>query len=413
MVGKIATWKYPSILLFGIGISNVGEWVYFLALNLIVYEMTGSPLAVTGLYIVKTLASLLTNFWAGSMIDRLNKRTLMVYLDIFRSIIIALIPFMASLFLIYFFVFIVSMASSIFYPTSMSYITKLIPEEKRKRFNALFSLVTSGAFLIGPALAGLLFMVVTPLVAIFANAIALMFSGIITLLMPDLEKQQNFSSGKSVLSIEILKEDWNIVFKFSFRHRRTMIIYFLFSCVMVIMASAIDSLEAAFAKQVLGLSESDYGFLVSIAGAGIVVGAVTNSLLVSKIRTLLLIGFGPVFVSIGYIIYAFSHSILFAGIGFFVLAFFIAYANTGFLTFYQNNIPVTMMGRVGSIYGLMEAVLIIVATSIMGLVAENISIQLTVIFGVLVMLILSLVLSVFCFVSSKSSNNEINQRKIQ
>ncbi|MFC0560869.1 MFS transporter [Halalkalibacter alkalisediminis] len=401
MKKKLASWKYPSILLLGIGISNVGEWIYFISLNLIVLDMTGSPLAVSGLYIIKPLATLFTNFWAGSIIDRLNKRKLMVFLDIFRAVFIALLPFMSSITLIYLVVFIINMASSMFGPTSMTYITKLIPQEQRKQFNSLHSLVTSGAFLIGPAFAGLLFFIGTPIFAIYTNAIALFISGMITLLMPDIEKQTVVSSTNNKLSMEIIKKDWYAVVEFSRGSSYIMMIYFLFSCVMVIMASAIDSLEAAFAKEVLFLSDSEYGFLVTIAGAGIVVGALINSLIVKKLETSLLIGLGSVLVSIGYIIYAFSSSFIIAAVGFFILAFFIAYANTGFLTFFQNNIPVDVMGRIGSAYGLIQAILVITATSIMGVAAQITSIQTVVVIGVLVMMILSITLCIFSLLPSK------------
>ncbi len=398
---KFSSWKFPSILLLGIGVSNVGEWIYFISLNLIVLDMTGSPLAVSVLYIIKPLATLCTNFWAGSIIDRLNKRNLMVFFDIFRAIFIALLPFMSSISLIYLVVFIINMASSMFGPTSMTYITKLIPQEQRKRFNSLHSLVTSGAFLIGPSVAGLLFLIGTPIFAIYTNAIALFISGMITLLMPDIEKQTVVSSTNNKLSMEIIKKDWYVVVDFSRQYRYIMMIYFLFSCVMIIMASAVDSLEAAFAKEVLFLSDSEYGFLVTIAGVGIVVGSITNSLIVNKIKTSLLIGVGSVLVSTGYIIYSISSTFIIAAVGFFILAFFIAYANTGFLTFYQNNIPVDVMGRVGSVYSLFQAILVITATSIMGAAALVTSIQTIVISGVLVMMILSLTLCVFSLLPSK------------
>ncbi|WP_373995122.1 MFS transporter [Metabacillus litoralis] len=401
MKGKIASWKYPSILLLGIGVSNLGEWIYFISLNLIVLDMTGSPLAVSGLYIIKPLATLFTNFWAGSIIDRLNKRKLMVFLDIFRAVFIALLPFMSSISQIYLVVFIISMASSMFSPTSMTYITKLIPQEQRKQFNSLHSLVTSGAFLIGPAVAGLLFFIGTPIFAIYTNAIPLFISGMITLLMPDIEKQTVISSTNNKLSMEIIKRDWYAVVEFSRGSSYIMMIYFLFSCVMVIMASAIDSLEAAFAKEVLFLSDSEYGFLVTIAGAGILVGALINSLAVKKLRTSFLIGLGSVLVSTGYMIYASSSSFIIAALGFFILAFFIAYANTGFLTFYQNNIPVDVMGRIGSAYSLIQAILIITATSIMGVVAQITSIQAVVFFGASVMLVLSITLCLFSLLPSK------------
>lgn len=398
---KLVTWKYPAILLLGIGISNIGDWIYFLSLNLIVFDMTGSPLAVSGLYIIKSLATLFSNFWAGSMIDRLNKRKLMVFLDLFRATFIAILPFFSSIALIYMIVFIINMASSIFGPTSMTYITKLIPQEQRKQFNSLHSLVTSGAFLLGPAVAGLLFLMGTPIFAIYINAVALFISGMITLGMPDVEKGAFVPSANNRLSLEIIKKDWSVVAQYSSRNRYVMMIYFLFNGVMVIMASAVDSLEATFAKEVLLLSDSEYGFLVTIAGAGIAVGAFINAFLVKKIETSLLIGIGSVLVSAGYIIYAFSSSFSVAAIGFFLLAFFIAYANTGFLTFYQNNISVDVMGRIGSVYSLIQAILVIIVTSIMGIIAQNGSIQTVVIIGVLLMMILSITLCTLCFLPSK------------
>lgn len=395
-----SSWKYPFILLVGIGISNLGAWVYLIALNLIVLDMTNSPLAVAGLYIVKPLATLFTNSWAGSVIDRINKRNLMIVLDLFRAMFIAFLPFVSDIWLIYSLVFIINMASSIFEPTSMAYVTKLIPIERRKRFNSLRSLIDSGAFLIGPAIAGILFLLGTPTVAIFINATALLLSGIVTLFMPNLEKYQAIAQADDHFTWAVLKKDWSIVLNFSRHFPYIMVIYFLFSCVMV-MAASLDSQEAAFAKSVLSLSNTEYGFLVSIAGAGIITGAIVNSIFVRMLRTFILIGVGSLFVSIGYIVYAFSSSFLVAGIGFFILAFSLAFANTGFHTFYQNNIPINMMGRVGSIYGLIEAFFIILSTIVIGITAELLSIQFVVICGSLIMLALTILLLLLSTAPSK------------
>ncbi len=170
------TWKYPIILLLGIGISNIGDWIYLIALNLIVLNNTGSPLAVAVLYILKPLATIFTNGWAGSIIDRLNKRHLMIFLDLFRALLIALIPLCSSLALTYFIVFLINIGSSIFRSTSMAYITKLILPENRKRFNSLRSLVDSGGFILGPAIAGMLFVIGTPTLAIYFNALSFFIS---------------------------------------------------------------------------------------------------------------------------------------------------------------------------------------------------------------------------------------------
>lgn len=170
----------------------------------------------------------------------------------------------------------------------------------------------------------------------------------------------------------------------------------------MVLTAANDSLELSFAKEVLLLTDSEYGFLVSIAGAGFILGAISNTILSKKLTPLFLIGIGSLFVAIGYLIYAFTNEFLIATIGFFILSFSMAYANTGFNTFYQNNVPVHIMGRIGSIYGLVIAGITILITILFGVATQFISIQLVVIVGSLVMLLITIVLCVFTLLPSRS-----------
>ncbi|MGI8351901.1 MFS transporter [Niallia circulans] len=397
----VKSWKYPSILLSSIGISSIGEWVYFIALNLIVLDRMG-VLAVSGLYILRALSAFFTNFWSGSLIDRLNKKHLMVLLNIFQAVFIALLPSLSSLSAIYTIVFFINVASSMYEQTSVPYITKLIPPDQRKRFNSLRSLIDSGAFVIGPAIAGMLFMIGTPNFAIYSNAIALFISALITLILPNIERNDFIETEDKKISLKILRQDWRLVVDFSRNHLYIIIIYLLFSTIMVL-ATAVDSLEAAFSREVLLLSERDYGFLVSIAGAGIIVGALVNIIIVKKVATSWLIGLGSLMVSVGYMIYAFSANFLIAAIGFFVLSFSMAFLNTGFNTFYQKNIPVHVMGRVGSVYRCIEAFFIIISTILFGIMAEMISIKSVIILGSIIMFAVTIILFIFNTRPSKAA----------
>ncbi|AJQ59361.1 MFS transporter [Bacillus thuringiensis] len=394
MKNLLKDWKYPLLLLSGVGIANLGAWIYLIALNVLVYNMGGSALAVATLYVIKPLATLFTNAWSGSMIDRLNKRKLMIHLDIYRALFIAILPLLPSLWIVYVFVFFISMASAIYESTAMTYMTKLIPVERRQRFNSLRSLIGSGASLIGPAVAGGLLIAGTPEFAIYMNAIAFLLSGLITLLLPNLDKKKDSDTTSNTLSLTVLKKDWSTVINFSRKHVYVVYVYFLFQS-MFVLATATDSLELSFAKEVLLLTDSEYGFLVSIAGAGYILGAIINTILSKKLAPSFLIGIGSLFIAIGYLIYAFSNVFLIAAIGFFILSFSMAYANTGFYTFYQNNIPVHMMGRIGSIYGLIIALVTIFITILSGVATQFISIQLVVIVGSLIMLFITIVLCVF------------------
>jgi len=405
-------WKYPLLLLSGVGIANLGAWVYLIALNILVYNMGGSALAVATLYVIKPFATLFTNAWAGSLIDRLNKRKLMIHLDIYRVILIAMLPLLPSLWSVYLLVFFISMASAIYEPTAMTYMTKLIPIDKRQRFNSLRSLIGSGAFLIGPAVAGILLITGTPEFAIYMNAIAFLLSGLITLLLPNLDKRYDSNTSSDKLSLTVLKKDWNIVLTFSRKSLYVVCVYLLFQGMMVI-ATANDSLELSFAKEVLLLTDSEYGFLVSIAGAGYILGAITNTILSRKLAPSFLIGIGSLFIAIGYLIYAFSNGFLIAAIGFFILSFSMAYAYTGYYTFYQNNVPVDLMGRIGSIYGLVIAVITIWITILFGVATQFISIQPVVIVGSSIMFLITIILCLFTLLPSQSkvhSSESINSK---
>ncbi|MFO1444925.1 MFS transporter [Bacillus sp. Bva_UNVM-123] len=391
-------WKYPALLLCGIGISNIGAWIYLIALNLIILAKTNSPLAVAALYVLVPMATLCSNFWSGSFIDRINKRTLMIFLDFFRACCIFLLPSITSLTLIYVLVFIINIAGSIFAPTSMVYMTKLIPKKDRQRFNALRNFINSCGFLLGPSIAGLLFLVGTPFLAIKLNAIALVISGLIIMLLPNVEKEKKAESSK--VSWMMIKKDWQYVISFSKSSIYVATVYLLFSGVTVFM-TALDSLEAAFAKEVLYLSDSTYGFLVSIAGGGIIVGSILNTMFAKKLMLNRLIGVGTIFTAIGYIIYAFSDSFFAAALGFFILTFSLSFANTGFLTFYQNNVPVEIMGRFSSMFGMIEALFIIIFTIAFGFIAEIISIRFVIIGGSFGLFILVLFFNKFVFQRSK------------
>ncbi|WP_148630858.1 MFS transporter [Bacillus sp. E214] len=394
-------WKYPLLLLLGIGVSNVGAWIYLIALNLIILDKTGSPLAVSILYILLPIASLCTNFWSGTLIDRFNKRKLMIYLDIIRAIFIFILPFLDSLPFIYFIVFIINIARSIFEPTSMVYMTKLIPKTNRQRFNAMRNFINSCGFILGPSIAGFLFIIGSPNLAIQINSFALFFSVIIILFLPNVE----FGSEDRIyekIKPSLMVNDWRIILQFNKTNKHITLIYILFSGISVCM-SALDSLEAAFATKVLFLSESTYGFLVSIAGAGIIGGSLVNTIFANQLKINVLMGLGAFFTPIGYLIFAFSNDFIWASIGFFVLTFSLSFANTGFLTFYQNNVPVDIMGRFSSVLGMLEAVLIIICTALIGLSAELFDIRPVYIMGSFIFFLLGLVINFVISDHSKRS----------
>lgn len=377
--------KVLATYLSAVGIANIGGWIYLLAVNLLVFERTGSALAVAGLYMIKPFAYMLVGSWAGSVIDRASTKHLMIFLDIVRAFLVLSIAFMDSIWMIYVFVLFIQMASATFEHASFSYMTRLLPEHARLKFNALLSFVHSGAFVLGPAIAGLLFIIGTLETALFVNVATFLISAGLTLWLPNLRL---ISSESMRVSFRAIRSDWGLVWNFSKVALPFVVVYMGFQGVMLLTA-ALDSMEVAFAKEVLHLSNAAYGSLVSVAGIGFLMGAALTNGLVRVLSAKQLMSAGTLFVSFGYLIYSLSTTYLVASIGCFVLCFFLSLANTGFITFIQEHLPVDMMGRISSLYGMVSHSIQLLVVLVMGMLAEWLSVKEVVLMGSVFMLMVA------------------------
>ncbi|UAC48252.1 MFS transporter [Bacillus aquiflavi] len=386
----MTSWKNSIFLILGIGVSHLGNWIYFIALNILILNLTGSAAAVAGLYIIRPVAILITNTWSGSVIDRVNKRKLMIFIDIIRGTLVICIPFIGSLWAIYIVLLLVNIAGAFFGPSSSVYITKLVPQENRKRFNSIMSMTSPGAFLLGPAIAGILIMYVSPDICIIINAVSFFVCAFFIYLLPNVDEDLN--NIRERVHWKTILNDWKAVKQFIKQTKYFISVYILFQSAMLI-AFAVDSQEVTFIKQHLKLSDRDYGLIVSITGIGSLTGAAVAAITSKKIHLRLFIGVGMLLTSLGYVMFYASFNFITATLAFVFLGFFLAFANTGYATFFQNNVPVKIMGRFGSIADMVQGMIQIGLTLLLGLMAEWFSVQLVcLIFTIIGTLIASILL---------------------
>ncbi|KAA0563489.1 MFS transporter [Bacillus sp. CH30_1T] len=379
--------KNSYLVLFGLGISTLGDFIYLVAINVLVLKLTGSAAAVAGLWIIGPIASMLTKFWSGSIIDRLNIRRIMIVTDIIRATLVAIIPFFSSIWLIYVCLFFLSVSKAFFEPAAITYITNVVPEKGRKQFNSFRSLITSSAFLIGPAISGALLLITSVNISIWINAFSFVISAILVYLLPNVNTEIDVTVPK--INLNILKSDWKEVFKFSQSSLFIVKVYFLAQFFMIV-ALGMDAQEVVFTQKVLNLSETEYGLLISLTGVGSILGATTVSIVAKKLSIRVLISLGYFMVSVGYLVYAFSFSFWSVAIGFMILGFFNSFSGTGFMTFYQNNVPIKMMGRISSIYGIFQSFLQVIFILLIGFTGDIIPVRYSIIAASTLMLVISI-----------------------
>lgn len=377
-------------MLTAITCASCGDWLYLIALNLMVYEQADqTAAAVAILYMIKPAAGLLMNSWAGSIIDRLDNRKLMILLYAIRIFGIAGMIIATSLWQIYVLVFFVAAAGAIFEPASLPYITGLIHKRHWQKFNSYRAIADGSGFVLGPAAAGILVGAGSVEVALGANIILLLAAVSICIALPSVKGSLEERMEKGWL--KVWREDWRLVTAFSKKFVMLTLLLLLFSCITV-MTAAVDSMEVAFSAEAIGLSESAYGLLVSIAGIGFISGSVLLTIVSRHFRSIQLLTYGAAGGALGYVVFAFSQSFLPASVGVFLLSGALAFANTGYVTYMQEHIPVEQMGRMMSMYQTVEAILIIGMTAVLAGINQLTDVAAAVQIGCLVMLSLTVLL---------------------
>ena len=366
-----------TIYLFARGISQIGDFMLLIAINIWVLNVTHSPTAVSILWIIPAVARLLVSSWAGSITDRLGRRTVMIVTEFVRATLIAGMAVAGHLWQLYLLLLLVNGVGSFFSASSGPYVTYLIPNRRRKRVNAIGGALQSGAVVVGPALTGLILRLTNHISSvIWIDAITFLISAISLFVLPtfnsDVEETPNTEEKPAVLRVWILdlRQAMRVL-----RQRAFFTIVLSLVTLSGVMGAATDSQEVVFAKSVLHLSPSQYSFLVSIAGAGYVLGAIFVAILANKLSLNLLIGVGSLLGSGGFVIYAFSHSLSIAAIGFVVLGIFISLSSAGFSTYYQMSLPPEYMGRVANVTTPITQGFTIVLTVAAGLIAAAIGVQ--------------------------------------
>ncbi len=146
-------------------ISQVGNWLTMVALTLLVLHRTGSGVAIGLLSACQFGPTLLLSAWAGVIVDRYDKRTLMAItqgLEMAQSCALAALAFMTGAPLIAFYG--VAVVGGCLFalesPVRRSLVNELVPIEDLPNAITLYSAMNNLARVAGPALAGVLILVV-------------------------------------------------------------------------------------------------------------------------------------------------------------------------------------------------------------------------------------------------------------
>lgn len=165
-------WRYFSAQL----VSSVGSMVGRLALSFLVYELTGSTVAMGALILVSSIPEVILRLLGAPLIDRLPRLKLMGFLDLTRAVVY-LIPWLffytghPTIWVLYLLAFVGGLSGALYSPAFMAVVPSLVPADKLVKANSLIASVHQALFVIGP-------MVGVAICAFLGNANALILDGL-------------------------------------------------------------------------------------------------------------------------------------------------------------------------------------------------------------------------------------------
>lgn len=161
----VSLWRNRDFrLLFGAQIiSLLGSGVTTVGLALFAYQLTGgeSATAVIGYALtLRILAFLLFSQPAGVLADRFNRKKILIIADLARFALLALFPFVTTVWQIYALIFAINAVTAFFTPTFEASIPEVAGEEHYVKALSLSRVAVDVEAFAAPALAGLLVLLV-------------------------------------------------------------------------------------------------------------------------------------------------------------------------------------------------------------------------------------------------------------
>jgi MFS family permease len=163
-------------------ISQVGDSFTYLALLITVNRLTGSTVAMGLMMISLTLPQLVFSFLAGVVVDRVDRKHVMILSDLLRGLLVLAFLTVHSaeqVHVFYLVGFLLSSVSVFFAPAKAAMIPRIVEaEDKLLSANALSQTVRVVALLVGPALAGFLIGLAGTAVAFIVDSLSYFVSAI-------------------------------------------------------------------------------------------------------------------------------------------------------------------------------------------------------------------------------------------
>lgn len=352
------------IIVIGQIISLFGNAIQRFSMSLYLLEFTGSTATFANILALSTLPYVLFAPIAGKLSDQVNRKKIMVYLDLICAVLIGIyavivlngrdhVAIIASV------MFILSICSTIYGPAVTASIPQVVEEAYLTSANGIVSQVGSVVNFIGPILAGILYGLMGIKLIIIINAISFLAAALMELFLdiPDVVKEEAAAHKDSWLSfIKNSFIDMKSNLTYLKKEKQTVLgIIISYALCNIFLVPILSIVAPYFINMRLALPAQIYGIVEAVCVLGMILGGLWISIkpkmfTIKKVHyTYFPMVLGVLLMSVLGFINANPYVLagLFA-IGGMAIMLSLALSNVLTLTFIQKEIPTALLGRVSA-----------------------------------------------------------------
>jgi predicted MFS family arabinose efflux permease len=374
-VGIIKQYRNYRLLLLGDFLINIGYQFYAFTVPILIYIMTDSPFAMSLMRAIEFVPTLILALFIGVMIDRQNRKKILVYTSLIQLIGIFFLIYLLkinniNLVIIYLVGFLIAIANYTRGSSIHSILPSLVPKESLPTANSQMTLMLTLTTLIGPGLAGITY----GLYGVDIN-FTFYFIGILLFLCAALFIKiinvNQYNSGLKDRNIKNdIKEGWEELLRNKDLLRLTIVILF------INFASSLSlAVLVFFGLHELGLTEQQLGYTLVGSAIGGIIGSIITKRLLKYFNTGKIFMVSFFLLTIGYSTLLFSTKWQLMFIALFLINLSTTQNNIHYHTLRQKTTPSHLLGRVSGTTATIMKLSVPLTFAIAGLAAEYIAVR--------------------------------------
>lgn len=328
----------------GSAISELGGVFGTLCNSILVYELTGSKTALSSMWLLYFIPSLILQLISGPYIDKWSRKWIMIFSQWMRASVFLLplamlVTSSIEVWHIYVVQIIVGLITPLYTPASQAITPTVVNKEQLQDANAYIDGMTRLMMFVAPVLGGIVIHFIGMKLTLFFVCVCLFISGGLLLFITEKRIKQE------------LRKTWleEFLHGFTYFFTKPIIVWLGIFLTFVQFGVGVTMVtNLPYIKDKLSAGYAEYGYFMAGFPLGYVVGSILVGKVTYKSRRILMLG-GLFIGGLTYISLGFNHSIIIAVIIEVIAGICISFFNVHNTTICQQTVPSNMIGKVFSV----------------------------------------------------------------